>query len=65
MEHSSATARFLVMIDPPPPPEGSHEGIDDLRLLLGFAQAGSPSERQRAFLREQCRGWTWTPGSTA
>ncbi len=41
---------------PPPPPTGSHEGIDDLRLLLGFAHSARPSERQRALLREQLQG---------
>ncbi|HJX26389.1 MAG TPA: AMP-binding protein, partial [Thermoanaerobaculia bacterium] len=56
MESSGSTGRFLAMIDPPPPPKGSHEGIDDLRLLLGFAQARNRSERQRAFLREQLQG---------
>jgi len=57
MERSGTSARFLAMIDPPPPRQGSHEGIDDQRLLLGFAQTGRPLDRQWTLLRENFQGF--------
>jgi len=46
IESSGAGTAHLTMLDPPPPPEGRSEGVDDTALLAGVVALGGLPARQ-------------------
>jgi thioesterase domain-containing protein/acyl carrier protein len=56
IESAGGTASLLAMFDPPPPPDGRLEAVDDTGLLVAFSRLARPSEEQRSLIREMLQG---------